>query len=48
MIKTKKNTVESAEVQKVKENNSKELSLDTLDEVAGGAIGNVRYTKTTD
>ena len=35
-------------VQKVKENNSKELSLDTLDEVAGGAIGNVRYTKTTD
>lgn len=32
----------------VKENEQKEISLENLDEVTGGSIRNVRYTKTTD
>ena len=36
-----------AEDVSAKENESKELSEDQLDEVSGGSIRNVRYTKTT-
>ena len=46
MSDNKKKTILSEEAKK--QDKAKEISLDELDKVAGGAIGNVRYTPTTD
>lgn len=46
MSEDKKKTIAVEEA--AKENEKKEIPVEKLDEVTGGSIRNVRYTKTTD